>query len=52
MLASVPQHVELQALVARLYGLTEEDFEHVLATFPLVPAEVRARALLDFRNLH
>ena len=45
------QYVELQALVAHLYGLTEADFEHVLATFPLIPVEVRAKALLEFRNL-
>ena len=48
----MPQYVELQALVAHLYGLTEADFEHLLATFPLIPAEVRAKALLDFRNLY
>jgi len=46
------EYAELQALVARLYGLTEGDFEHVLATFPLIPAEVRAKALLEFRNFH
>lgn len=47
----MPQYAELQALVARLYGLTDTDFEHVLATFPLIPAEVRAKALLEFRGL-
>jgi hypothetical protein len=46
------EYAELQALVARLYGLTEADFEHVLATFPLIPADVRTKALLEFRNLH
>jgi len=46
------EYAELQALVARLYRLTETDFEHVLATFPLIPAEVRQRALLEFRNFH
>ena len=48
----MPQHAEFQALIARLHGLTGADFEHVLTTFPLIPAEVRARAPLDFRNLH
>ncbi|MBI2829140.1 MAG: N-6 DNA methylase [Acidobacteria bacterium] len=48
----MPQYAVLQALVAQLYGLTDRDLEHVLATFPLIAAEVRARALLEFRNLH
>jgi hypothetical protein len=47
----MPEYAALQAHVARLYGLTEEDFEHVLGTFPLIPEEVRKRALLDFRGL-
>jgi hypothetical protein len=48
----MPQYAELQALVAQLYGLTEADFEHVVATFPLIPVEVREKALLEFRNFH
>jgi hypothetical protein len=48
----MPQYAEFQALVAHLYGLTESDFEHVLATFSLIPAEVRAKALVEFRNFH
>lgn len=35
---------ELDAIVARLYGLNESEFAHVLATFPLVDAETRERA--------
>ena len=27
---------ELDALVAHLYGLSRDDFEHILGTFPLV----------------
>ena len=38
----------LQALAARLYGLTVAEFEHVLTTFPLVAREERARALRFF----
>ncbi|MCC7449103.1 MAG: hypothetical protein IT324_16920 [Anaerolineae bacterium] len=37
---------EIDALVARLYGLTRADFDHILGTFPLVfpdTAEGRAR---------
>ena len=31
-------HARVQALAARSYGLGEDDFEHVLSTFPLVAA--------------
>jgi hypothetical protein len=44
------EHAELQAIVARLYGLTTADFEHVLSTFPLVPERVRQAALEKFRD--
>ena len=46
-----PQYVEMQALVARLYGLSESDFAHVLKTFPLIPQSVRDAALAAFTNL-
>ena len=45
------EYADLQALVARLYGLTSGEFEHVLSTFPLVPEVVRSRALSRFTNL-
>jgi hypothetical protein len=45
---SMEEYAELQALTARLYGLTEHDFAHVLATFPLVAAETRSAALAAF----
>jgi hypothetical protein len=48
---AMPEYAELQALVARLYGLSEADFEHIVATFPLIAEEVRRRALLEFRRL-
>ncbi len=38
----------LQATVAQLYGLSEAEFRHVLATFPLVDAVVREEALRAF----
>jgi len=49
---SMAEYAELQGLAARLYGLSEEDFEHVLGTFPLIPEDVKQRALVAFRNLH
>jgi hypothetical protein len=44
------EHAELQAIAARLYGLTSADFEHVLTTFPLVPLRVRHAALEKFNS--
>ena len=43
-------YVQLQAHAARLYGLSQDDFDHVLGTFPLVPADVRADCSTTFRT--
>jgi hypothetical protein len=40
---------ELDGLVAHLYGLTEEEFTHILSTFPLVAEEVKGAALAAYR---
>ncbi|MCA0267894.1 MAG: putative DNA binding domain-containing protein [Bacteroidetes bacterium] len=40
---------ELDGLVAHLYGLTEAEFAHVLATFPLVAQPVKDAALQAYR---
>jgi len=37
--------------MAHLCGLTEDEFKHVLSTFPLVPEETRAAALNAYRDL-
>jgi hypothetical protein len=55
-LGSVPveemtEYAELQAVVGRLYGLSEDEFEHVVSTFPLVAREAREAAVLRFRAL-
>jgi len=42
---------ELDGLVAHLYGLTEEEFAHILTTFPLVSDEVKIAAHNAFRNV-
>jgi hypothetical protein len=42
---------ELDGLVAHLYGLTEEEFAHVLSTFPVVPQETKDAALAAYREL-
>ena len=44
------EYAELQAICARLYGLRREEFEHVLGTFPLIPAGVRASGAGGFQG--
>jgi hypothetical protein len=39
---------EIDGLVARLYGLSESEFAHILTTFPLVPESAKEAA----RNAH
>jgi hypothetical protein len=41
-------YVELQALCARLYGLTSPQFRHVLGCFPLVPIAEREESIRAF----
>ena len=43
-------HTRVQALAARCYGLTEEEFAHVLTTFPLIDAVERRAVLEEFRS--
>jgi hypothetical protein len=40
----------LQAVAAREYDITEEDFRYILSTFPLVPETERRAALHEFRR--
>jgi hypothetical protein len=42
---------ELDGLVAHLYGLAEEEFAHVLSTFPVVPQATKDAALAAYREL-
>jgi hypothetical protein len=46
------EHAELQALAAALYRLDPADFEHVLSTFPLIPAAIKSAALRRLVRLH
>ena len=41
---------ELDALVAHLYGLTEEEFAYILTTFPLVDEGVKAATVSAYRD--
>jgi hypothetical protein len=42
------EYAALQALVARLYGLSANDLAHVLSTFPLVPASLKNKVRSQF----
>lgn len=42
---------ELDALVAHLYGLTEEEFSYILTTFPLVSETVKVATQNAFRDV-
>ena len=48
----LPEYAELQARTARLFGISKEDFEHILSTVPLIPVEIRSSALTHFTRLH
>ncbi len=41
---------EIDAIVAHLYGLTREEFAHILSTFSLVAEEVRQAAMREFES--
>jgi N-6 DNA Methylase len=41
-------YARLNAAVARLYGLTPSGYAHVVSTFPLLPATLRARCVAEF----
>jgi hypothetical protein len=40
---------ELDGMIAHLYGLTEEEFAHILATFPIVPEPLRTATMKAFK---
>ena len=42
---------ELDGLVAHLYGLTEDEFAHILASFPLVAEPVKQAARNAYRDV-
>jgi hypothetical protein len=49
--ARIQLRAELDAVVAQLYGLSEEEFTHVLSTFPIVDDGVKNKSLEEFRKL-
>jgi N-6 DNA Methylase/Eco57I restriction-modification methylase len=46
------EYAQLQALCAHAYQLRASEFEHILATFPLIPVGVKAAALASFNDTH
>jgi hypothetical protein len=42
---------EIDARVAHVYGLSEAEFVHILGTFPLVSAEVKAAAVAAYAGV-
>jgi hypothetical protein len=42
---------ELDGLIAHLYGITDEEFAHILTTFPIVAEEVKAAALQAYHDV-
>ncbi len=42
---------ELDGMIAHLYGLTEEEFTHVLSAFPIVADSVKSAALTAYHEL-
>ena len=39
---------ELDGMIANIYGLTQEEFEYILSTFPLVPQAQKETAIECF----
>jgi hypothetical protein len=44
------EYPALQALAAHLYGLRQNELDHILGTFPLVPSQVKEATLREFRE--
>jgi hypothetical protein len=42
---------ELDAIIAHLYGLTDEEFAYILTTFPLVSEDIKQATLVAFRTI-
>ena len=42
---------EMDAIVAKLYGMTEEELEYILSTFPIVKEEQKKRVMEEFGRL-
>ena len=45
-------YARLNAIVANLYGLTVEEYQYVVGTFPLIDEQVRSTSVEMLRSLH
>jgi hypothetical protein len=45
--ANQDAYVRLNTIAAQLYGLTQDRYEHIVATFPLLPATLRQACVRD-----
>ena len=48
--AAPEAYARLNAIAARLYGLTTEQYEHVVASFPLLPQELRSNCAAAYMH--
>jgi hypothetical protein len=45
-----PAYARLNAVAARLYGLTAAQYRHVVSSFPLLPEALRAECIATFSS--
>ena len=50
--AGSEHYARLNAIVAQLYGLTIEEYRHLLGTFPLIDQQIRSTSVEMLRSLH
>ena len=46
------QYAHLNAIAANLYGLTVEEYQYLLGTFPLIDEQIRSASVEMLRSLH
>lgn len=42
---------ELDGIIAHIYGLSEDEFQYILTTFPIVPLAQKQRAMEEYKKL-
>lgn len=48
--AAPDTYARLNAITASLYGLSHDQYEHVVGSFPLLPDELRSLCVLTHKN--
>ena len=49
-LGNIDAYARLNALVARLYGVSRSHFEYIVSTFPLMPEGLRVACIDTYRG--